>query len=103
VILTRIPGEVFHTPEEAILEETLLRGKLYAPTIASTRSNGASSKGVIGSSEQGQLFEGLRALASLTQKFAEYKKLKLKHPYIWPTQIIGGTGEKLRWAPEASI
>jgi hypothetical protein len=51
--------------------------------------------------DAGQLFEALSAVANLGDDMAEYMKLKLKHPYIWPMQILDRTGEILRWAPEA--
>jgi hypothetical protein len=48
-----------------------------------------------------QLFEGLAALANLTDNIERYKKLELKYPYIWPMRVMGGNEEKLQWAPVA--
>jgi hypothetical protein len=51
--------------------------------------------------EKGQLFEALAAVANISNDMTEYQKLKLKYPIIWPMKIQDGSGEKLRWAPEA--
>ena len=51
--------------------------------------------------QKGSFFEALAALANLQNDIAEYDKLKLKYPNIWPVEIRDGPDEVLRWDPEA--
>ena len=51
--------------------------------------------------EKGIFFEGLTALANLSDDMSEYQKLMLTYPDVWPMEIQNGAGEKLQWAPEA--
>jgi hypothetical protein len=47
------------------------------------------------------LFEGLAAIANLKDDVRSYRKLQLKHPYMWPMRVTDEEGqEKLTWTPE---
>ncbi len=48
-----------------------------------------------------KLFEGLAAVANLSDDMADYRKLGLKYPDMWPMNIQDASGERLRWASKA--